>query len=71
MNHQEYRVFCFEFAASGKWHNVAVASTDRKEAGALILAMHEGVTGLRELPVTGLPRKAGPDAYVEKGEKTA
>jgi hypothetical protein len=50
MNHQDYQVFHFEFIASGKWHSAAVASTDRKEAGNLILAMYEGVTALRERP---------------------
>jgi hypothetical protein len=54
MNHQEYQVFYFEFVASGKWHSVAVASTGRKEAEKLILAMHKGAAALRERP-----KKAG------------
>lgn len=48
MNHQEYQVFYFEFTASGKRHNVAVAPTDRKEARALILASFKNVLDLRE-----------------------
>jgi hypothetical protein len=48
MSHQEYQVFCFEFIASGKWHNVAVASADRKEAMNLIFASFNDVIKLRE-----------------------
>jgi hypothetical protein len=48
MKHREWRVFYFEFAASGKKHNIAVASTGREEARALVLASFKGAAGLRE-----------------------
>jgi hypothetical protein len=48
MNHQEYQVFFFGFTASGKRHNITVASTNREEARALILASFDDVLNLRE-----------------------
>lgn len=57
MNHQEYQVFYFEFTASGKRHNVAVASTDRKEAMNLILASFNDVIKLREKAHAGKRRE--------------
>ena len=41
MNHQEYQVFYFRFTASGKRHNIAVASADREEARALSLLLQK------------------------------
>ncbi|MCL1812248.1 MAG: hypothetical protein FWG29_01860 [Treponema sp.] len=47
-NHQDWRVFHFMVSFGKNSRNVSVASTDKEEAKALILASFDNVTGVRE-----------------------